>query len=282
MGRIPQLLDVLSQRLKALEGQASGKHWSVTAPYELVPEEQGSVASQQETEQAAREAIKAGRVKNQAGRPYGATAAVDRGEDWRPDAYKGKSNKGQGKGKDWRQKGEGKPFPKGKEGEQERDKNRAKWGWQWESPLPLGSEEEASDMRGSETLGRQENARQEGSTPGLGVESQKAAVGAVDQQERHRLSFTGFLDPVEGGKAGPSQEYSPTGAHTCTTHFLDEECGALTGEKLVAMGGLLNKILDDFENDVFLHSRPQSSGTGNGSIFPLPLSSEIIERSSHP
>ena len=50
----------------------------------------------------------------------------------------------------------------------------------------------------------------------------------------------------------------------------------------MAMGGLLNKILDDFENDVFLHSRPQSSGTGNGSIFPLPLSSEIIERSSHP
>ena len=125
MGRIPQLLDVLSQRLKALEGQASGKH-CVTAQYELVPEEQGSVASQQETEQAAREAREAGRVKNQAGRPYGATAAVDRGEDWRPDAYKGKSNKGQGKGKDWRQKGEGKPFPKGKEGEQERDKNRAK------------------------------------------------------------------------------------------------------------------------------------------------------------
>lgn len=37
MGRIPQLLDVLSQRLKALEGQTSGKHWSVTAQYELVP-----------------------------------------------------------------------------------------------------------------------------------------------------------------------------------------------------------------------------------------------------
>lgn len=41
MGRIPQLLDVLAQRLKALEGQASGKHWSVTSQYELVPEEQG-------------------------------------------------------------------------------------------------------------------------------------------------------------------------------------------------------------------------------------------------
>ena len=103
-------------------GEALERHCSVRAG----AKEQGSVASQQETEQAAREAIKAGRVKNQAGRPYGATAAVDRGEDWRPDAYKGKSNKGQGKGKDWRQKGEGKPFPKGKEGEQERDKNRAK------------------------------------------------------------------------------------------------------------------------------------------------------------
>ena len=42
-GRIPELMDVLGQRLKALESQTSGKHWTVTTQFELVPEEQGSV-----------------------------------------------------------------------------------------------------------------------------------------------------------------------------------------------------------------------------------------------
>ena len=50
------------QRLKALEGQTSGKHWSVTCQYELVPEEQGSVATAQETEAAMREAREAGKL----------------------------------------------------------------------------------------------------------------------------------------------------------------------------------------------------------------------------
>ena len=127
-GRIPELLDVLSQRLKALEGMASGKHWSVMSQFELVPEEQGAVATQQETEAAAREARELGRIKAQSGRPYGSSSTAERAEDWRRDSFKGKGQKGQGKGKDVRreQKGDGKDWRRDREADKEKEKNRAK------------------------------------------------------------------------------------------------------------------------------------------------------------
>eukprot|EP00435_Cladocopium_sp_Y103_P014625 s2655_g3.t1 len=124
-GRIPQLLDVLAQRLKALEGQAAGKHWSVTAQFEVVPEEQGSVATQQEIEAAAREAREVGRLKAQAGRPFGASSTFDKGEDWRRDSYKGKGQKGEGKGKDGKkeQKGDNRDWRKERD---DKEKNKGK------------------------------------------------------------------------------------------------------------------------------------------------------------
>lgn len=129
MGRIPQLLDVLAQRLKALEGQASGKHWSVTSQYELVPEEQGSVATQQETEAAAREARELGRIKAQSGRPFGSSSMQERSDEWKQ-SYKGKgqSQKGQGKGKEGKreQKGDARDWRKEREGDKEKDKNKGK------------------------------------------------------------------------------------------------------------------------------------------------------------
>lgn len=124
-GKVPQLLDVLAQRLKALEGQTNGKHWSVTAQYELVPEEQGSVATAQETEAAAREAREANRLRSHAGRPFG--ASQEKGDEWKRDTPKGKA-KGQGKGKDWRKdaKGDTRDFRRDKEDERGREKNKGK------------------------------------------------------------------------------------------------------------------------------------------------------------
>lgn len=123
-GRIPELMDVLGQRLKALEGQTAGRHWSVTSQFEVVPEEQGSVATALETEAAMREAREAGRLRAQSGRAYGSTGGPDRTEEWRREAGKGKTSKGQGKGKDWRRdsKGDNKDSRK----EAEKDKERAK------------------------------------------------------------------------------------------------------------------------------------------------------------
>lgn len=103
-GRIPELMDVMSQRLKALDGQTNGKHWTVTSQYELVPEETATVATPQETEAAAKEAREAGRLRAQSSRVFGATANPDRTQEWRRESTeKGKGAKGQAKGKDWRQ-----------------------------------------------------------------------------------------------------------------------------------------------------------------------------------
>ena len=127
-GRIPELLDILAQRLKALEGQAGGKHWTVTSQYELVPEEMGAVATSMETERAAKEARELGRLKALSARPYGSSQATDRWEDWKKDGSKGKPSKGSGKGKDWRRgdKGDGKDSRGNREVDNERDRNKGK------------------------------------------------------------------------------------------------------------------------------------------------------------
>ena len=67
-GRIPELPDVLAQRLKALEGQTGGKHWTVTSQFELVPDEAAAVATSLETEQAAREARETGAPEGPSGK----------------------------------------------------------------------------------------------------------------------------------------------------------------------------------------------------------------------
>ena len=129
-GRIPEMLDVLGQRLKALESQTAGKHWTVTTQFELVPEEQGSVATSQETEAAMKEAREAGKLRTQASRAFGTSTGQDRWEDWRRDQPKGKGQKGQGKGKDWRREGKGdsKDPRREKEGDREKEKAKGKWG----------------------------------------------------------------------------------------------------------------------------------------------------------
>lgn len=125
-GRIPEMLDVLGKRLEALESQTAGKHWTVTTQFELVPEEQGSVATSQETEAAMKEAREAGKLRTQASRAFGTSTGQDRWEDWRRDQPKGKGQKGQGKGKDWRREGKGDSKDPRREKEGDREKEKAK------------------------------------------------------------------------------------------------------------------------------------------------------------
>ena len=125
-GRIPELMDVIGQRLKALEAQTAGRHWSVTVQFEVVPEEQGSVATALETEAAMKEAREAGKLRLQSGRAYGSTGGVDRGDEWRKDTNKGKGPKGQGKGKDWRRDSKGDNREVRREADKDKDRPKGK------------------------------------------------------------------------------------------------------------------------------------------------------------
>lgn len=100
--KFPELLDVVSQRLKALESQASGNHYTVTSKMELVPQEQGMVATPGETEKAARLAREDWKIKAAAVKPHGSQSFVN----WESKGGKGDpKGKGKGKGKNDRKGG---------------------------------------------------------------------------------------------------------------------------------------------------------------------------------
>ena len=111
--------------------------------------------------------------------------------------------------------------------------------------------------------------------------------GAADRKDGSEEAVTTprFTDPLigsEGEKIGPSQEYLPDPETEEPSLFLVEERGALEGKKLVAMGDLLMKIMNDLCFEEFSHSKLQPMGKGSDLIFPLPWSSDIVKRSSHP
>ena len=95
-GRFPEMMDVLTQRLKALESQAMGNHYTVTSKMELVPQEQGTVATALETERAARLAREDWKIRSAASRPHATTS----GGGWEQKGGKGKESKGKGKAKE--------------------------------------------------------------------------------------------------------------------------------------------------------------------------------------
>lgn len=140
-----------------------------------------------------------------------------------------------------------------------------------------------SGTRGDAPLGPSgEVARERLLAPGSGA--QRHLSGGSDQ-----VSPAGGPQPLatfevlgEGEKSGSSQEYLPPLARHGTTSFFSWESGNLDGKKVVQMGSLLNRILDDFNRSSFLHSKSQPLGVGNEQVFPLPLSSKIIRGSSYP
>eukprot|EP00435_Cladocopium_sp_Y103_P074321 s689_g48.t1 len=95
-GRPAEALDLLGQRVKALELQAGGVHYTVAQQQELLPRDTTSISTTPELHEAARRAREEGRVRAEASRPYGVkTSTTPKGEDW----TKGWPRKGQGKGK---------------------------------------------------------------------------------------------------------------------------------------------------------------------------------------
>ena len=88
--------DLLSQRVKALEMQSSGVHFTVSQQQELLPREGVSMSSTPEFQEAARRAREEGKARADAARPYGVKApAQSKGEEWQ----KGAGKKGYQKGK---------------------------------------------------------------------------------------------------------------------------------------------------------------------------------------
>eukprot|EP00435_Cladocopium_sp_Y103_P020901 s2412_g5.t1 len=106
-GRVAELMDLASQRLKALEMQSQGVHFTVSQQHELLQKEGVSMATTQEFQSAARLAREEGRARLEASRPYGTRSSMSSKGD---DQVKGSGKKGYGKmgkgGKNEGKKGE--------------------------------------------------------------------------------------------------------------------------------------------------------------------------------
>jgi hypothetical protein len=100
-GRFAEMMDLCGQRLKALEMQMNGVHYSVSQQQELLPREGVSLSTTPEFREAARLAREEGKSRLEASRPYGTRPGfTGKSEDW----SKGGGKKGAGKGKN--QKGD--------------------------------------------------------------------------------------------------------------------------------------------------------------------------------
>ena len=106
-GHIARTVDLLAQRVKALEQQARGGHWSVARQLELVSADAAGLSQGPESAEAARNAREELRNRLASQRPYG-SAGRERGEApsgkgkdrYVPLNEKGKGEKGKkGKGK---------------------------------------------------------------------------------------------------------------------------------------------------------------------------------------
>ena len=132
-------------------------------------------------------------------------------------------------------------------------------------------------MKSAERAGSCGEKREEKKSPIEGVGS------SPGQGERTVIERSeDFSIPPEGRKCRPSCEYAPGGALCDTTNFSVEDFGQLAGRKLVEIGDLLNRLMDNAFHDVMLHSKSQPSGYRTNKVFPLPLSSVVIEGSRHP
>eukprot|EP00435_Cladocopium_sp_Y103_P049945 s66_g15.t1 len=113
-GRAAEATDLLAQRVKALELQASGVHYTVSQQQELLSREASSISTTTELWEAAKRAREEGRVRADAARPYGTKAGTPSKAE---ETSKGWGKKGTGKGKGNRgdpKKAEGDKGDKGK------------------------------------------------------------------------------------------------------------------------------------------------------------------------
>ena len=109
-------------------------------------------------------------------------------------------------------------------------------------------------------------------TPGVGALKTEGTTPVPDVCQ--------FL--AEGEKCGPSREYLPALSEYNSPGVLAEDFQFLSGKSLGAMGGLLMKLMDVCQFDQTLHSKPQPSGKDCKSVFPLPWSADIVQKSAQP
>lgn len=118
-GRPSASADILSQRLKALEGLSRGSHWSMTRQFELVRIDQPGIADEAEAYQAAKYAKEEEKIRSLMSRSPGGKGG-DTGTGGSGKGKRGKEGKGSGKYK-------GDDSGKGKGGTKRDDKNES---WQ--------------------------------------------------------------------------------------------------------------------------------------------------------
>lgn len=107
-GKIAQVADCLSQRLKSLEMMAGGASWMVSQRVEIVPPERGRLSSRAEAQAAAKEEKLESKTRQMVskGKEKGKT---DPGAGpWRPSGKGDQKGKERGKGKKGNEKEEGK------------------------------------------------------------------------------------------------------------------------------------------------------------------------------
>ena len=106
-GKVADALDLGAQRLKALEAQASGVHFTVAQQQELIPKEAASMSTVVEMQDAARRAREEGKMRLESSRPYGARSSYPPRAEDHGKGNQRKGGKGKG-GKTETKKGEGK------------------------------------------------------------------------------------------------------------------------------------------------------------------------------
>ena len=106
-GKVADALDLGAQRLKALEAQASGVHFTVAQQQELIPKEGASMSTVVEMQDAARRAREEGKMRLESSRPYGSRSSYPPRTEDHGKGNQRKGGKGKG-GKTETKKGEGK------------------------------------------------------------------------------------------------------------------------------------------------------------------------------
>ena len=170
-------------------------------------------------------------------------------------------------------KWEGKRLEKGRQTRwQGLQKSKGRWARQGQTKgkVKKSEAEEDEDERGE----KMSPCEEFGPSPGQGERATEGRFSKAPDLGVERL--------LEGEKSRKSCEYTPSGTRTGTTIFSEEEFGKLAGSKLVGIGDLLYRLMDDSFKDVMLHSKSQPSRLRNNAVFPLPLSSVVIEGSKHP
>eukprot|EP00435_Cladocopium_sp_Y103_P018554 s2113_g4.t1 len=260
-GRTAEALDVLAQRIKALELQSTGVHYTVSQQQELLAREVTSISSTPELFEAAKRAREEGRVRADAARPYGARSqAAPKAEEsqkgWpRKGAGKSKGSKGDQKKGDAEKAEKGKPKgrePRGTVAAERIDRQLICGSPDHDGGSLLGQPSSCQTRVGCKTL--DELRLQD--TP-AGVQACKGSVEVLDDHMRSPGESHGHYEaPAKLGAGLP-----------CSTVGPEDRALKFAGKVFADLGGSLNEALQQLLWEQ--HGKVLTMAVDK--IYPLPL-----------